>query len=140
MMYWNEDKTTVPKPIFYQRLENVLNQDRWIIDGNYASTMELRMSACDTVFFLDFPTDICLDGILQRQGKPRSDMPWTESADGTDTEFIEAVKNYNLQSRPQVMKLLKEYSDKEVFIFKTREQADAFLKKYRYEQKMTALT
>ena len=70
MMYWNADKTTVEKSVFLERLSAVLKKDEWIIDGNYGSTMELRMVACDTVIFLDYPLDICLDGIRERRGKP----------------------------------------------------------------------
>ena len=125
MMYWNADKTTVEKIVFLERLSAVLEKDEWIIDGNYGSTMELRMAACDTVIFLDHPLDICLDGIRERRGKPRSDMPWIETEE--DAEFIEFIKNYNEQQKPKVLELLKKYDDKNIIIFKSREQADAFL-------------
>ncbi len=78
MMFWNPDKTTVEKSVFLERLSNVIEKDEWIIDGNYASTMEQRIKACDTVVFLDYPTELCLDGVRERRGKARSDMPWTE--------------------------------------------------------------
>ena len=125
MMYWNADKTTVEKSVFLEQLFAVLEKDEWIIDGNYASTMELRMEACDTVIFLDYPLEVCLDGIRERRGKPRSDMPWIETEE--DAEFIEFIKNYNEQQKPIVIELLGKYSDKNIVIFKSREQADAFL-------------
>lgn len=125
MMYWNADKTTVKKSVFLERLSAVLEKDEWIIDGNYSSTMELRMAACDTVIFLDYPLDVCLDGIRERRGKPRSDMPWIETEE--DAEFIEFIKSYNEQQMPKVIELLEKYSDKNIVIFKSREQADAFL-------------
>ena len=125
MMYWNADKTTVEKSVFLERLSAVLEKDEWIIDGNYGSTMELRMVACDTVIFLDYPIEICLDGIKERRGKPRSDMPWIETEE--DAEFIEFIKNYEEQQKPKVLELLKKHSDKNIIIFKSREQADAFL-------------
>ncbi len=125
MMYWNADKTTVEKSVFLERLSAVLEKDEWIIDGNYGSTMELRMVACDTVIFLDYPLEICLDGIKERRGKPRSDMPWIETEE--DAEFIEFIKNYEEQQKPKVFELLKKHSDKNIIIFKSREQADAFL-------------
>ena len=125
MMYWNADKTTVEKSLFLERLSAVLEKDEWIIDGNYGSTMELRMAACDTVIFLDYPLDVCLDGIKERRGKPRSDMPWIETEE--DSEFIEFIKNYNEQQKPKVLELLEKYSDKNIVIFKSREEADAFL-------------
>ena len=83
------------------------------------------MAACDTVIFLDYPLDICLDGIKERRGKPRSDMPWVETDE--DAEFIEFIKNYNEQQKPKVLELLEKYSDRNIIIFKSREQADAFL-------------
>ena len=125
MMYWNADKTTVEKSVFLERLSDVLEKDEWIIDGNYSSTMKLRMVACDTVIFLDYPLDVCLDGIRERRGKPRSDMPWIETEE--DSEFIEFIKNYNEQQKPKVLELLKKYSDKNIIILESREQADAFL-------------
>ena len=124
-MYWNADRTTVEKSVFLERLSAVLEKGEWIIDGNYGSTMELRMAACDTVIFLDYPPQVCLDGIKERRGKPRSDMPWTETEE--DAEFIEFIKSYNEQQKPKVLALFKKYSDKNIIILKSREQADAFL-------------
>ena len=125
MMYWNADKTTAEKSVFLERLSTVLEKDEWIIDGNYGSTMELRMAASDTVIFLDYPLDVCLGGIKERRGKPRSDMPWIETEE--DSEFIEFIKSYNEQQKPKVLELLEKYSDKNIIIFKSREQADLFL-------------
>ena len=125
MMYWNADKTTVEKSVFLERLSAVLEKDEWIIDGNYGATMELRMAASDTVIFLDYPLNVCLNGIKERFGKPRSDMPWIETEE--DSEFIEFIKNYNEQQKPKVLELLKKYGDKNIIILKSREQVDAFL-------------
>ena len=129
MMYWNADKTTVEKSVFLERLSAVLEKDEWIIDGNYGSTMELRMAACDTVIFLDYPPHVCLDGIKERRGKPRSDMPWVETEE--DAEFIEFIKNYNEQQKPRVLGLLEKYGDKNMIILESREQADAFVRQIK---------
>ena len=125
MMFWNADRTTVEKSLFLERLSSVLDGDEWIIDGNYGSTMELRMAACDTVFLLDYPLEVCLAGIRDRRGKPRSDMPWIETEE--DAEFIEFIKSYNEQQKPKVLELLEKYGDKNIVILESREQADAFL-------------
>ena len=125
LLKWNSDKTTVSKEVFLERLQNVLVLDKWIIDGNYGSTIELRLKECDTVFFLDYPVEVCIDGIKKRQGKPRSDMPWIETED--DAEFLEFIRNYSTQSRPKVLELLNNYPQKDVFIFKSRKEADEYL-------------
>lgn len=130
MMYWNEDKTTVEKQVFLERLTGVLERDEWIIDGNYASTMEGRMSVCDTVIFLDYELDVCLDGIRQRQGNPRSDMPWIETEN--DAEFIAFIKSFNEQQRPHILELFERYRDKNIIVFNSRAEADKFILNLEY--------
>lgn len=132
MLYWNADKTIVSKPIFRQRLRSVIEQDSWIIDGNYGSTIELRLQACDTVFFLDYSTEVCLDGARSRKGKVRSDMPWTEAEDEEDEEFLTFIKTYNSVSRPKIIELFNKYSDKNIIIFKNRSEANAFLNHLKF--------
>ncbi|MFM1538219.1 P-loop NTPase family protein [Helcococcus bovis] len=128
MMYWNADKTTVDRKTLIERQNEVIKKDKWIIDGNYGSTMELRMNACDTVIFLDYPVEVCLSGVEARRGKPRLDMPWTESETDVDEEFIQFIKNYNQTSRPNVINLLEKYKNKEIVIFTDRMQAGKYLR------------
>lgn len=127
MLYWNADRTTVPKEEFRRRLGEVLEKDSWIIDGNYNSTMEMRMAVCDTVIFLDYPTEVCLAGIHARRGKVRPDMPWVET--GEDAEFEAFVRQFREESRPKILSLLEQYREKEIHVFHDRAEADAFLEK-----------
>ncbi len=129
MMFWRADRTTIPKEEFRAELRHAIDKDEWIIDGNYGSTMEMRMAACDTVIFLDFPTDVCLAGIAERRGRPRDDMPWVESDE--DAEFVEFVRLFNDQSRPRVMELLGKYSSKEIIILKSRGEVDEYIKRLK---------
>ena len=125
MMFWNADKTTVEKSVFLERLVHVLEGEEWIVDGNYASTMNERMAACDTVIFLDYPADVCLNGVRERQGKVREDIPWIETED--DAEFIEFIKKFNEQQKTQILTLLEKYNDKSIYIFKSRDEEITFL-------------
>lgn len=132
MIYWNADKTIVEKDIFREKLYNIISQDEWIIDGNYGSTMEARLQECDTVFFLDYPLEVCLEGIKARKGKARTDMPWIEEVDEDNEEFITFVKNYNSAKRPGIMKLLKKYDMKNVIMFKSRKDSYEYLAKQEF--------
>ena len=129
MIFWNQDKTTVSKEVFLDRLAEIMERQSWIIDGNYSSTMELRMRKCDTVFFLDYPKELCLDGVRKRRGQPRSDMPWTETE--TDDEFMEFINKYNTETRPDVLALLEKYSKKNIIHFRTREESEEYLLKIK---------
>ena len=125
MLYWNADKTVVEKEVFLDRLSAVLATERWIMDGNFSSTMEMRLAACDAVIFLDYPLDICLAGVRARRGKPRPDLPWIETEE--DAEFMAYIKGFAAERRPQILSLLEKHGDKHIFIFKSRAEADAFL-------------
>lgn len=50
----------------------------WVIDGNYGSTLALRLAAADTAVLLDFPVRVCLARVLRRElaslGRVRADM------------------------------------------------------------------
>ena len=129
LLRWNADRTFVSREILLERLGPILASDRWIIDGNYGSTMELRMRFCDTVIFLDYPTEVCLEGALARRGTPRPDMPWVEAPDEEpDEEFFSFIQNYTQDNRPKVLSLLNRYPDKTHIIFHKREDADQFLR------------
>ena len=103
-----------------------MSNSEWIIDGNYSSTMEMRIKECDTVFFLDYLTSVCIEGIESRKGQPRSDMPWIEN-ENTDEDFIDFINQYNSKSRTKVINLLEKYSTKNIIIFKTRAESEEYL-------------
>ncbi|MBR2132290.1 MAG: adenylate kinase [Oscillospiraceae bacterium] len=125
MLFWNADKTYVSREVLLERIHEIVVQDEWIIDGNYCFSLEVRMKACDTVFFLDYPVELCLASVDARRGTVRPDMPWVEEEE--DKEFTEFIKAFSVDNRPIILELLDKYPEKEIFWFQTREDADAYL-------------
>ena len=124
-IWWKPDRTHITRETFDERLQAILDTDRWIIDGDYSRTHEMRVQACDTVIFLDLDEKTCLEGITQRIGKERPDMPWIEHS--LDPELVELVKHYRSDHRPAVFALKEKYPNKRWLIFRTRQQADEWL-------------
>ena len=86
----------------------------------------MRLRACDTVFLLDIPLEDCLLGAASRIGKKREDMPWVETA--FDGEFQQWILDFCEDQLPRIYELLEEYrKEREIIVFKSREQADAYL-------------
>ena len=83
------------------------------------------MQACDTVIFLDYPTELCLQGIRERKGKTRNDIPWIEVRE--DPEFIAFAENFRQQERPSILARLKLLRDKNIVVFEGRSEAEIFL-------------
>ena len=98
------------------------------MDGDFSRTMEMRMQACDTVIMFDIPYEVCMQGIRERAGQKRDDMPW-EAAE-TDDVFLNEVKSYIPERLPKVYRLLDKYKhNKEVIIFRARKEAEKWLMK-----------
>lgn len=128
MLYWNADQTTVSREVFIARLREAMKADCWILDGNYASSLEMRLECCDRVFFLDYPVEICLEGIRERMGKPRDDLPWIET--GYDAEFLSLVREFPEKTRPQILEWMRRYPEKQWIVFSNREEAEQYLRKF----------
>ena len=127
MLYHKKDGTHISKEELEEKLKIIFKEEKWIIDGNYQRTLELRLKECDTVFLLDFPTDICIKGAESRIGKKRDDIPWVE--ENFDEKFKECIINFSSDKLPQIYKLLDKYKDTtNIIIFRTREEADNFIK------------
>lgn len=129
MLWHKKDKSNITAEKFDCKLNEILNLDRWIIDGNYQRTLELRLKRCDTVFFLDFPTDICLQGARERIGKSREDMPWIEET--FDEEFRSFIEKFQHTSRVKIHSLLNTYKNKNIIIFKTREELNQYIQNFK---------
>ena len=125
-MIWHKpDKTTISREEFDNKINKIIRQTSWIIDGNYGRTLENRIKGCDTVFLFDLPTDVCIEGAKSRIGKPRDDMPWVE--DIFDPEFKQWILDFPKKELPHVYEMIEKYSHKNIIIFESREQIDKFI-------------
>lgn len=78
-------------------LAGVLAGERWIIDGNYGSSLPMRITRADTVVWLDYPTWLCFGRVFKRwwqyRGTARPDM--TEGCpENLNLEFLLYVLNF----------------------------------------------
>lgn len=124
-LWWRADGTHITREAFDRALGELLQGEKWIIDGNYSRTYEVRLRAADTAIFLDYDEETCMDGIRARVGQPRPDMPWAESA--LDQELVALVRNYRRDNRPVVQSLLQKNPEKQALIFTDRQEAAAWL-------------
>jgi len=119
-------------------IEQVLDNDRWIMDGNYSGTMAMRMARADTIIFLDLPTLACLRGVVARylkyRKRTRPDM--TEgNIERLTFPFLGWILTYRRRRRPKVLSLLERHcADKTVVILDSRRAVDAFVEQLQAER------
>lgn len=77
-LFWNKGWVETPQEQFDSKIEKIVSKDKWIIDGNYIRTMDIRAKSADTIIFINMPTYLCLYRIFKRRlmyrGKSRPDM------------------------------------------------------------------
>lgn len=126
MMYHKTDGTHISREELKEKFKKIFCEENWIIDGNYQKTIEMRLKECDTVFLLDFPTEVCIEGAMSRIGKKRNDLPWIEES--FDETFKETIMNFKNEKSPQIYEMLNEYKDdRDIIIFKSRDEAENFI-------------
>ena len=125
-LYWHEDKTSISTDELKAKLQPYLEQDEWIIDGNYHKTLEMRLPYATDVFVLDLPRTECIQGILDRIDQPRDDIPWIEREDDA-TELIAWTADYGFRAKDEEMALLEKNKHLHVHIIKSRQEMNEYL-------------
>ena len=130
-LYWHAGWVETPKPEWRQTVEQLLERDAWIMDGNYSGTLDIRLEACDTVIFLDMPRTLCVWRVLKRallyRNRSRPDMA-EGCREKLNLEFILWIWNYPRRSRPKVARMLEsKREEKSIVRLRSQSEVESFL-------------
>ena len=116
---------------FDQQLLEEAAKDRWVMDGNYNRTLDLRLERADGVVYLDFTRWRCLWGwmgrVIQNWGKARPDMA-EGCAEWFDPEMAAFIWKFNPTNRKRYLEMLHNWQGGKVYILRTRRDVKRFLK------------
>ncbi|WP_246938657.1 DNA topology modulation protein [Bacillus pinisoli] len=124
--YWKENWRETPRDEWIAWQETLMEKESWIIDGNYGSTMDIRLKAADVIIFLDYSRWVCLWSVIKRRfmyhGKTRPDMG-KGCPEKLDWEFLKWVYDFPREEAPGIRQKLKEVSsDKKVYHLRHRRE------------------
>ncbi|REE94553.1 adenylate kinase family enzyme [Paenibacillus taihuensis] len=130
--YWRPNWVAPQKAEWDQTITQLTMQEQWVIDGNYARTMEKRIERADLIILLDMPRWLCMVRIFKRRimfhKKTRPDMN-EGCQEKIDWAFIKWVWNYPKRSRLSTLSKLETAAaqGKQVIIVNTRKQVKELL-------------
>lgn len=131
-LFWNRGWISTPQDEFDNKIQELANRDKWIIDGNYIRTFDMRAERADTIIFINMPTYVCFYRVIKRRvmykDKSRPDMA-EGCPEGIDFEFFKWVLTYNKKIRPRILEKLKKYNDKTVIILNSEKEVKDFIEK-----------
>lgn len=133
--FWKPGWTKTPEHEWKKKVEMLVQRPYWIMDGNYRSTLDIRLAAADTVIFLDLPPAICAIRAFKRRLKYRN-QPRPDIAQGCvepifDPQFpsfIQWILDYPNRARPDVIKHLNRIkTEKNIIWLKSPQEVQTFL-------------
>ena len=132
-IYYDEAWKPLPQDEFAAKQEKLVASERWIIEGNYASTLPIRLAAADTLIFLDLPARTCLWGIAQRRWRYRGGQHHDVGVyDRITWSFVRYIIGYRASMRPRVQSLIAAHGTHvEVITLTSRRAANRFVHRYR---------
>lgn len=129
--YWNPGWEPTPKPEWQETVQRLVQQDAWIMDGNYGGTMDLRLPIADTVIFLNLPRWLCLWRVVKRRwqyaGTTRPDMA-ANCPEQLSWEFLHWVWTYPARRQATILAKLDQLRpEQKVFILRSPAQVRQFV-------------
>jgi len=128
-LYYDQDWKPLDKEQFAALQRDLVAAPRWIIDGNYASSLPIRLQVADTVIFLDLPGWTCLWGIAQRRLHHRGGQHQDIGVyDRITWSFVRYVLGYRRQMAPRVRRLIADHAgNAEVVVLRSRRAIRGYL-------------
>ena len=122
-----ERRYTREEWVKYQK--NLVKQKQWIIEGNYKSTIDIRLEAADAIIFFDFPILLCIFRTFKRVLNKEQPSDKVEGMrEKVGIKLILAILTY---PRENVLKKLESYkTTKKIIIFRKINQVDEYLKNW----------
>jgi adenylate kinase family enzyme len=129
VLYYDDEWNTLPAEKFAAIQEELVAEPKWVIDGNFNSSLPIRLRRADIVVFLDLPAITCLWGIAQRRLKNRGvQNDATGVYDRITWGFIKYVWKYRTDMAPRVRANIDEHAGHaDVHILRSRRAANRFL-------------
>jgi adenylate kinase family enzyme len=131
--YWGENWQATLDHEWAAKMAQLVQGERWIIDGNYGSTMELRLEAADAVIFMDVNTMTSFYRVLKRWATYRGPESRPDMGDGCperiDLGFLKWVLwTYPRKRRaPITTRVRAQAGKKRVYILRTSRGLHRFL-------------
>ncbi|MGB3875683.1 MAG: AAA family ATPase [Shinella zoogloeoides] len=130
-IFWLPGWQTRPRAEALARLQGIVAQERWIIDGTSPGTLPLRLPRTHLVLWLRPPRLMSLYGVISRwlhyRGRSRPEMA-DDCPEKIDREFLAYVWNFEKTESPEIEENLAAFGPEvPVCVLKSRRENNRLL-------------
>ena len=112
---------------------DIVEKEKWIIDGTYRDTLKTRLEKSDLIIWLDYSTWTQLKGVTKRWikggGKEKAEIPGCKER--LTFEFLKYVSKYNKEKRKFIVNNIQGINSNKVIIFKKQKDLNKWLKEQK---------
>jgi adenylate kinase family enzyme len=128
-IYWHPGWVETPREDWRATQAVLVENDEWIIDGNYFNSYDIRFARADAVIVLALPRRICIARVLWRMLKNwHRDVQARGCPEHFDWEFIRWLWRYPYDVRPGLDEALARHVGQfELIELKTTRQVRHFV-------------
>jgi adenylate kinase family enzyme len=111
--YWCPYWTPTPADQWRRTMTELAAGDRWVIDGNYGGSLDIRLERADTVIILALSRWLCLVRVLRRWWMNKGRAVQSDGCpERLDWQFLRWVWRYPADSRPRIDAALAQFANK----------------------------
>ncbi|NIX77469.1 AAA family ATPase [Microvirga terricola] len=124
--YFGPGWTMPPRDEWREKVKGLAARPEWVMDGNYASTFDLRVPRATVVIWLDVGRWRCLASVtwrvLKNYGRVRDDLG-PDCIEKFDWSFMRWIWKYQKDMRPKTTRMLARLRpDQQLFVLRSRSQ------------------
>jgi adenylate kinase family enzyme len=131
--FWRPGWAATPRGAWRAKVIELVAGENWIMEGDYGSSLDLRLPHADTLIWFDYPRRRCLWRVIRRilmtYGQVRPDMA-PGCPERIDITFLRWIWNFNRCERPALLqRLVASGGHLTPIIFRNDGDASQFLSK-----------
>ena len=129
--FWHPGWVPTQRDEWWPKVAELCAAPAWILDGNFTSSLHIRLPRADTVIWLDYPRHLCIRRVLVRivrdYGRVREGLP-EGCPEKLDLEFLRYIWSFNRDHRPKIIAALEKFgSHARLYRFRSDREAQTLL-------------
>jgi len=119
--YWKPGWVRTSREEWRKKVAELVKKDKWVMDGNYQSTFDIRIPASDAIILLDINRFICFWRIWKRRLLNNRIDKLDDCCENVDFGLMKWVLwDYPRVGKKEILEFLKEYNNKKIVIIKSK--------------------
>jgi adenylate kinase family enzyme len=132
--FWKEGWVETPRADWLPIVEKLSQEDRWVMDGTFSESFDLRFPRADIIILVNMPRLLCLYRVITRKlkySKTNRRIDMAEGCDETfDLNFYKYIWTFNQKVLPKIDEAIKRHQcESKLISLRSPKEVEIFISK-----------